>query len=562
MSSRLQHHYLRLLAHFGQQPTQTHLEALAELLCCTRRHVRGLLEQMAALGWLSWQGSAGRGRRSTLQLLASEAQLRLVRAGTLLEAGALDGAVAALGADGQQLVALLRSQLGQHQIQDRQLLRIPYYRRLGQLHPQRPCRRSEIHLLRQIFNGLTRINEENGELEPELAHHWHSEDGRHWTFHLRPAVRWHSGRLLEGADLLASLTALRQLPLFSHLQAVSWASPRRLTLELAEADYRLPWLLAHHSALILPREGVDPSPGRLPVGTGPYRVSRQDGRCLRLSAFDDYFGLRALLDDVEIWQLPELDSQQLAEALPTCSLTVELGRWSSREPTAAVQGSRELEQGGYFLLWDPDSPLAKVAAQRHEVLGCCRASQILARVPPETARYWSPSTSLLSHWYQVVEAPQREALPPGSRLTLCHHAEQPEYQLIAQAMQSLLAEQGITLDIRVVSHAEWYNGRVKADLWLGSVNLERPPEPSLMTWLLAVPLLRRVLETGAQGLPQWLYQWRRGESPVEACLAELIAGGWLQPLFHSWLRLNHPLGTHGLRLNSQGWFDFKSVWLS
>ena len=72
---------------------------------------------------------------------------------------------------------------------------------------------------------------------------------------------------------------------------------------------------------------------------------------------------------MEIWQLPELDSQQLAEALPTCSLTVELGRWSSREPTAAVQGSRELEQGGYFLLWDPDSPLAKVAAQRHEVLG-------------------------------------------------------------------------------------------------------------------------------------------------------------------------------------------------
>ncbi|MCD8546851.1 MAG: SgrR family transcriptional regulator [Aeromonadaceae bacterium] len=348
MSSRLQHHYLRLLSHFGQQPTQTHLDALAELLCCTRRHVRGLLEQMAALGWLSWQGAAGRGRRSSLQLLASEAQLRLVRAGALLEEGELDGAVAALGADGQQLVALLRSQLGQHQIQDRQLLRIPYYRRLGMLHPQRPCRRTEIHLLRQIFNGLTRINEENGELEPDLAHHWHSQDGRHWVFHLRPAVRWHDGRRLSAADLLASLTALRQLPLFCHLQAVSWASPHRLTLELAEADYRLPWLLAHHSALILPKEGVEPRPGQLPVGTGPYRVSRQDERCLRLSAFDDYFGLRALLDEVEIWQLPELDSQALAAALPSCSLTVELGR-PAPEPSAS-QGSRELEQGGYFLL--------------------------------------------------------------------------------------------------------------------------------------------------------------------------------------------------------------------
>ncbi|MCD8546850.1 MAG: hypothetical protein LRY38_00015 [Aeromonadaceae bacterium] len=112
----------------------------------------------------------------------------------------------------------------------------------------------------------------------------------------------------------------------------------------------------------------------------------------------------------------------------------------------------------------------------------------------------------------MAEAPERQPLPAGCTLILCHHDAQPEYPLIAQAMQALLAEQGLVLETRVVSHADWYQGRVKADLWLGSVNLGRPPEPSLMTWLLSVPLLRRLLEVGAPGLPQWLYQWRRGRA--------------------------------------------------
>ncbi|XPE43553.1 hypothetical protein ACNKHV_00385 [Shigella flexneri] len=40
-------------------------------------------------------------------------------------------------------------------------------------------RRSE-PIARQIFSLLTRINEENGELEADIAHHWQQISPLHW----------------------------------------------------------------------------------------------------------------------------------------------------------------------------------------------------------------------------------------------------------------------------------------------------------------------------------------------------------------------------------------------
>lgn len=44
-------------------------------------------------------------------------------------------------------------------------------------------------------------------------------------------------------------------------------------------------------------------------------------------------------------------------------------------------------------------------------------------------------------------------------------------------------------------------------------------------------------------------------------MAEVAYAGWLQPLFHHWLRLQGPAQARGIRLNNLGWFDFKSAWL-
>ena len=63
------------------------------------------------------------------------------------------------------LTRCLSSSSAQATREGRQILRVPYHRPLPSLLPTAPLRRSEIHLSRQIFNGLTRRNEENGEIE-------------------------------------------------------------------------------------------------------------------------------------------------------------------------------------------------------------------------------------------------------------------------------------------------------------------------------------------------------------------------------------------------------------
>jgi SgrR family transcriptional regulator len=67
---------------------------------------------------------------------------------------------------------MLVSHLGRSFRQGRHILRVLYYRPMKNLLPGTALRRSETHMARQIFSGLTRINEENGELEADIAHHW------------------------------------------------------------------------------------------------------------------------------------------------------------------------------------------------------------------------------------------------------------------------------------------------------------------------------------------------------------------------------------------------------
>ncbi|NCB61457.1 MAG: SgrR family transcriptional regulator, partial [Gammaproteobacteria bacterium] len=165
---RLEQQYLKLRHHFGSQAVMTTLQELADRLFCTRRHMRNLLTQMQALGWITWQAEPGRGHRSMLQLLRSEHQLLSDKADKLLDSGHFSEAINLLGEEKQLIAPLLRAKLGYSIRADHQVLRVPYYRTMPNLYPGTPLRRSELHLVRQIFSGLTRINEEKGEVEADL----------------------------------------------------------------------------------------------------------------------------------------------------------------------------------------------------------------------------------------------------------------------------------------------------------------------------------------------------------------------------------------------------------
>lgn len=180
-SGRLQQQFIRLWQCCDGKSQETTLNELAEMLSCSRRHMRTLLNMMEARGWLTWEAEAGRGKRSRLAFLYTGLALQQQRAEDLLEQDRIDQLVQLVG-DKAAVRQMLVSHLGRSFRQGRHILRVLYYRPMKNLLPGSALRRSETHIARQIFSALTRVNEENGELEADIAHHWQQIAPTHWRF--------------------------------------------------------------------------------------------------------------------------------------------------------------------------------------------------------------------------------------------------------------------------------------------------------------------------------------------------------------------------------------------
>lgn len=81
-SGRLQQQFIRLWQCCDGKTQDTTLNELADLLNCSRRHMRTLLNTMQARGWLTWEAEVGRGKRSRLTFLYTGLALQQQRAET------------------------------------------------------------------------------------------------------------------------------------------------------------------------------------------------------------------------------------------------------------------------------------------------------------------------------------------------------------------------------------------------------------------------------------------------------------------------------------------------
>lgn len=544
-SARLQQQFVRLWQRFQGQETATTLQELAGVLRCSRRHIRSLLSAMQQQGWLVWQAEAGRGKRSRLSFLYTGLTLQQQRAEDLLEQDRIEQLVQLIG-DKETVRQMLLSHLGRRFRQGKHILRVLYYRPLHNLLPGSALRRSEMHIVRQIFSALTIINEENGEVSPDLAHHWQQLSPQQWRFYLRPAIRFHHGRELTMEDVIHSLTRLNTLPLFSHIEKVTSPMPFVIDVWLNEPDRWLPWLLGSAHAMILPHEWQSlPDFARNPIGTGPYAVEKNNDNQLKIKAFDDYFGYRALIDEVNIWVLPDA-----GEELP---ISIQL----QADNTSHDELESRMEEGCYFLLFDKRSAQGKQAEIRRWLCQILHPVALLGHADSIHRQDWSPAYSLLPRWHH-----QRQysplPVPPGLRqVTLTFYHEHPEYRLISDIIRRLLAEYGVELNVQTVTYETWYQGEAESDIWLSSANCYLPLEFSLFATLYELPLLRHCL---SDDLSADIRRWRRHDFSIADWSQRLVAGGELYPLFHHWLQLQGQRSMRGVKMNMLGWFDFKSAW--
>lgn len=163
-----------------------------------------------------------------------------------------------------------------------------------------------------VFEGLTRINED-GTVSPLLATGWTvSEDGLIYDFHLRDNVRFHDGTAFDADDVVFTLDRARapestnaQRPIFSLIEKAEAIAPLQVRITLAAPLGALPTYLGWGDAVIVAPESAANN-AFAPIGTGPFRFARwRKGASATLVRNDDYWGAAAALDQINFFFIPD-----------------------------------------------------------------------------------------------------------------------------------------------------------------------------------------------------------------------------------------------------------------
>jgi SgrR family transcriptional regulator len=277
-------------------------------------------------------------------------------------------------------------------------------------------------------------------------------------------------------------------------------------------------------------------------------VVRNQQTQLKIAAFDDYFGYRALIDDVSIWVLPEISDELVYAGVKLQGETADEKSEESR-----------LEEGCYFLLYDQRSELGRDAHFRRWVSYLFNPIALLNHAGVGYQRYWFPAYGLLPRWHHRRDLTSADKPAGLTQLTLSWYSHHVEHEGIANALRPLLAQQGVELITRVVSYEAWFEGEGESDIWLGSVNFTLPLEYALFAQLFELPLMHHCIPIDWQADAA---RWRQKALPLAEWSKQLIDRDYLHPLFHHWLLLEGQRSMRGVRLNTLGWFDFKSAWFA
>ncbi|HSB12193.1 MAG TPA: ABC transporter substrate-binding protein [Blastocatellia bacterium] len=146
-----------------------------------------------------------------------------------------------------------------------------------------------------IYDTLV-VKDERFEYVPSLAERFEeSADHMTFTFHLRPGVKFHSGKQLTSADVKYTFDSIISPALKSPIRgavdkisSIEAPDPLTVIFRAREPFYSF---FGNLPAIGIIPEGAGLEMNNAPTGTGPYRfVSYKEGDVIRLEANTDYWG--------------------------------------------------------------------------------------------------------------------------------------------------------------------------------------------------------------------------------------------------------------------------------
>lgn len=358
------------------------------------------------------------------------------------------------------------------------------------------------HLLYNVYEGLVALNGEMTEVLPKLATSWEQLDETSWRFHLREGVTFHNGEPFNAEAVKYSIArlldpdAVRLNSGYKHIGEVEIIDDHTVVIHLTATDpmfiERLPdvhMVPPAYTASLSEEEF-----GRKPVGTGPYRfVEWTVGDHLTLEAYDQYWGGRPAVDRLVFRPIPEA-STRLAE-LQTGRVDFITGvnydtvSVIENDPNLRVEsnsGRRTVfihvdQLGGFEPLQDERVRQAISHAIDRQLL----IDGVLNGYGTPLATFFRPDMfgfdpGLEPHQYDpdlarrlLAEAGYPEGFTVRMSTSPTTVTKGDE---IAQAIDSMLAEVGIQVDLQVVSD------QTQRDTYLGNPDKTSGAVPPLFMW--------------------------------------------------------------------------------
>ena len=177
----------------------------------------------------------------------------------------------------------------------------------------------------EVFGGLVTIDP-NLDIVPDLAESWDiSEDGRVYTFHLRPDAVFHDGKPVTAHDVIWSLervtNPLTESPVVDQylgdivgvdekvagdaptISGVRFIDEHTVEITIDQSKSYFLAKLTYPTGFVLDKENVEANPRnwfREPNGTGPFRLTEyRVGETLKLGRNENYHLGAPMLEEVE-----------------------------------------------------------------------------------------------------------------------------------------------------------------------------------------------------------------------------------------------------------------------
>lgn len=173
------------------------------------------------------------------------------------------------------------------------------------LDPHRATDLVSAAIVSNVCDPLVRYRSDGSRPEAALATTWATADARHWTFTLRPGVRFHDGTPLDADAVVANLESLRQRRLFGGQAERIGPLVVALTLDRPNSAL-LATLSQPFFSMQSPRE-LRAGSSR-PVGTGPFRLVAGRPGEIRLEADTGHWAGAPRLRRLVFRRLPDEDS--------------------------------------------------------------------------------------------------------------------------------------------------------------------------------------------------------------------------------------------------------------